>query len=141
MQKKVRADTMRRRDVRRVERREQKQPQSLPSRRWLCADSIFNYSWWGRLGRMWAEAALNGLLADTQLADDVTIAVGVRLLEVIQKAAALAHQHQQATARAMVLFVGFEVLGQLANTLAEDRNLPLRTASVRVVRAELGNNV
>jgi hypothetical protein len=41
----------------------------------------------------------------------------------------------------MILFVGFEVLGQLANTLAEDRNLHLRTSGVRVMRAELGNNV
>jgi hypothetical protein len=36
--------------------------------------------------------------------------------------------------------VGLEVLGQLADTLAENGNLHLRTPGVGVVRAELGND-
>jgi hypothetical protein len=89
----------------------------------------------------WTAAARNRLLADTQFADDVTVAVRIRLLEVIQKAAALAHQHQQTTARTMILFVGFEVLGQLANTLAEDRDLHFRTAGIGVMGAVTRDNV
>ena len=81
------------------------------------------------------------LLADAQLRDHVTVAVGVRLLQVIQKAAALADQHQKATAGAMVLLVHFEVLSQLANTLAQNRNLNLGTSGVRVMRTELCDDV
>jgi hypothetical protein len=82
---------MKRRDVRRIERRKQKL--SLPSRQWLGADSKFPTLLvrppWSNV----AEAALNRLLTDTQLANDVTVAIGVGLLEVVEKAAALAHQH------------------------------------------------
>src|ERR1700679_1897205 len=71
------------------------------------------------------------LLADAQLADDFAIAVGVVLLQVIEQAAALAHQHQQTAAGAVVLLVRLEVLGQLADALAQDRNLYLRAAGIR----------
>src|SRR6201996_8899394 len=82
-----------------------------------------------------------GLLADSQLADHVAIAVRVRALQVVQKAAALGHQHEEATAGAMILLVCLEVLGQLANTLAENGNLHLRTSGVGVMRAELGDDL
>ena len=81
------------------------------------------------------------LLADTQLADDIAVAVRVGLLEVIQKTAALRYEHQQATARAMVFFVSLEVFREFADALRKDRDLHLRTSGVRVVRAELGDNV
>src|SRR5271165_6444567 len=81
------------------------------------------------------------LLAYAELADDFAIAVGVVRLEVVKQAAALAHQHQQAAARTMVFRVGLEVLGQLANALAEDRDLHFRTAGVGVMRAKTRDNV
>src|SRR5665213_1957314 len=81
------------------------------------------------------------LLADAQLCDHVTVAVRISLLEVIQKTAALADQHQKSAAGAMVLLVRFEVLGQLANTLAQNRDLDLGTARVRFMRTEFGDDV
>jgi len=87
------------------------------------------------------EAAAIALLADSQLADHIAVAIRISLLEVIQKTAALAHQHQQTTAGAMILLVGLEVLCQLADTRAENRNLHFRTSSVRLMRAKFGNDV
>src|SRR5665213_1104341 len=81
------------------------------------------------------------LLADAQLCDHVTVAVRISLLEVIQKTAALADQHQKSAAGAMVLLVRFEVLGQLANTLAQNRDLDLGTARVRFMRTEFCDDV
>src|SRR5579862_5654772 len=81
------------------------------------------------------------LLADAQLADDVPVAVRIVRLEVIEQAAALAYEHQKTAAGRMVLRVGLEVLGQLANALAQDRNLHLRAAGVGVMSAKAGNNV
>ena len=61
-------------------------------------------------------------------------------LQVVQQPPALAYQHQQAAARRMILRVGFEMLSQVANTLAENRDLHLRTASVAVMSAETRDN-
>ena len=82
-----------------------------------------------------------GLLADAQLTDDVPIAIGVVRLEVVKQAAALAHQHQQAATRSMILRMGLEVLGQLADALAEDSDLHFRAPGIGVMRAETRNDV
>src|ERR1700753_4441729 len=67
--------------------------------------------------------SLVSLLTDAQFADNFAVAIRIRLLEVIQKAAALAHQHQQATAGAMFLFVGLVMFGEVAKRVPGDRNL------------------
>src|SRR5258706_12309401 len=61
--------------------------------------------------------ALMWLLADAQLVDDGAVAVLVRLLEVVQKAAAAADKLQEAAAAVMVLRVGLEVLGQVGDAV------------------------
>src|ERR1700761_3128074 len=81
------------------------------------------------------------LLADAQLADDVPVAGRIVRLEIIKQATALAYQHQEATARSMVLRMGLEMLGQFADALAQDRNLDLRTAGIGVVSAKASDNV
>jgi hypothetical protein len=81
------------------------------------------------------------LLAYAQLADDFAVPVGVVGLEVVKQAAALAHQHQQAAPRSMILRVGLEVLGQLADALAEDGNLHFWTSGVGVMGAKSRNDV
>src|SRR3954471_20873504 len=81
------------------------------------------------------------LLSDSEFADHLAVAVGIVRLQVIQKAAALAHQHQKATARSMVLRVGFEMLGQLADPLTQNRDLDLGRTGVRVMRPEALNQV
>ncbi len=79
------------------------------------------------------------LLADTELADHVAIAIGIMRLQVIQQAAALANQHQQATPRSVILLVRLEMLGQLANPLTQNRDLDFRGTGVRIVGAEAFN--
>jgi hypothetical protein len=81
------------------------------------------------------------LLADAELRDDFAVAVRIALFEVVEEAAALADQHQKTAAGAVVLLVGLEVLCQLANALAEERNLDLGASGVRVVRTKLVNDV
>ena len=81
------------------------------------------------------------LLADAELADDVAISVRVAPLEIVQEAATFADKHQQASPRAMVLLVRFEMLGELGDALTQDRNLDFRAAGVRVMRTELLNYV
>ncbi len=81
------------------------------------------------------------LLADAELPDNFPVAVGIDLLQVVQKTAALAHEHQETAARAMVLFVRLEVLSEFANALAQDRDLDFGASRVRFVRTELLNNL
>src|SRR5690606_19138785 len=63
------------------------------------------------------------LLPQTQLLDQVVVARDVLLLEVREQAAALVDHPQQAAARVVVLVVVLEMLGQVADTLGEDRDL------------------
>ncbi len=81
------------------------------------------------------------LLADSEFADHVAIAVRVVRFQVIQQAAALAYQHQQSTPGCMILFVGFEVLGKVVDPLAQNRDLDLRRSGVRIMGPEAFDQV
>src|SRR5450432_1934765 len=81
------------------------------------------------------------LLADSQLADHVAVAVRIVGLQVIQQAAALADEHQETTARGMIFFVCLEMLGQLANPFTQNRDLDLRGSRIGLVGAEAVNQV
>src|SRR5579872_904674 len=80
------------------------------------------------------------LLANAQLRDHGPVTLRIVRLQVIEQAAALADQHEQTAARGMILHVGLEVLGQIADTLAEDRDLHLGAAGVGVMGAIAGDN-
>ena len=73
------------------------------------------------------------LLADAQALDQFGIPVGVLAFQVIEQAPALADELQQAAARMMILGVGLEVFGQVADALAEQGDLNFRGAGVAVV--------
>ena len=79
------------------------------------------------------------LLADAEFRNDGLIALGIVFLEVVQQAASLADQHEKAAARAVVFLVRLEVLRQLANAFAEQRDLNFGTTGVARVRAVLVN--
>ncbi len=76
------------------------------------------------------------LLANAYFSNDLAVAITVCFLQVVQKTATLRHEHKETAARAMVFLVGLEVFRQLANALAEDRNLHLGATGIRVVRAK-----
>src|SRR5215208_6192804 len=65
------------------------------------------------------------LLAKSELRDEVGVALLVLAAEIIQQRTTLVHQHQKAAARMVVLRVRLEMLGQVLNSLREDRDLDL----------------
>src|SRR5208282_2417599 len=75
------------------------------------------------------------LLADTEFRNDRLISLGIVFLQVVEQATPLADQHEQAAARAVVLLVRLEVLRQLANAFAKQRDLDFRAAGIARMRA------
>ena len=68
---------------------------------------------------------------DTEPLDDRAVARDVRALEVLEEAAALADQDEQATTRVMIVLVALEVLGEVADATGEHGDLDLGAAGVR----------
>jgi len=79
------------------------------------------------------------LLADAELSDDTLVALGIVFLEIVQQTTPLADQHEKAAARTVVFLVRLEVLRQLANALAQQRDLNFWTSGIRRVRTVLVN--
>src|SRR5262249_2310784 len=79
--------------------------------------------------RIWP-ARRQRLSPEAQAIDKRAVALGVGLLDIGQKTAALAHQFQEATAGMIVLDVALEMFGQVGDALREDRNLDLRRAGI-----------
>src|SRR5436309_16066127 len=65
------------------------------------------------------------LAPEPELLDEPAIAVHVGATEVVEEAAALAHEHQQPAPRVMVLLVLAKVLGELVDPGREQRHLDL----------------
>src|SRR3546814_2310619 len=64
------------------------------------------------------------------LRDQVQIALTIGGPEIVQQRATLVDEHQQAAARMVVLRVGLEMLGEVADALGEDRHLHLGRTGV-----------
>src|SRR6185369_3309533 len=73
------------------------------------------------------------LLSDAELVDDRTVALEVRLLEVVEKAAAPADELEKAAAAVMIFRVGLEMFREIGNTIGEERDLNFRRAGVTLV--------
>src|SRR5262245_29154670 len=70
------------------------------------------------------------LLADAELTNQLRIAVGVLALQVVKQTATLAYELEEASPGVMILDVGFEVLRQVADAFAEERDLDFGGASI-----------
>jgi hypothetical protein len=79
------------------------------------------------------------LPSQSKLFDDLVILVYVRSLEIIKQLSPARDHFEQAPARVIVLFVHFEVLGQLIDPLRQKRDLYLRRTGVRTVRPVIVN--
>src|SRR5688572_2157406 len=73
------------------------------------------------------------LLADTEAADQLRIAIGVLALQVIEQTPALPDQLEQAAARVMILRVNLEVFREVVDAVAEKRDLHFRRPCIAVV--------
>ena len=79
-------------------------------------------------------AAFQGSLSSqTKTGDKAAIPLDILISEVLEKPSALANHHQQTSPTVMVLFVDLQMLGEVADALAEQRNLDLGRTRVRVV--------
>jgi hypothetical protein len=78
------------------------------------------------------------LLADAEFRNDRLITLGIVFLQVVEQATPLADQHEKAPARAVVFLVRLEVLRQLANPFAEQRDLDFSIAGMRAVLVDEG---
>src|SRR5687768_13191854 len=74
------------------------------------------------------------LLANAEASNQLGVPIGVLALEIIQQAPPLADQLQQPAARMVILRVYLEVLGEVVDPVAENRDLHFRRSGVPVVR-------
>ena len=79
----------------------------------------------------------NRLLADAEFLNDLFVALGIVLSEVVKQAATLADHHEKAAPGGMVLLMRLEMLRQLTNTLTQDGDLDLGGTGVGVMSAVL----
>lgn len=63
------------------------------------------------------------LLANTKSFDDRAISIHILYLQVIEKAAPLAHHPQQPSARMVILGVNLEMVRQIVDLFTQDRDL------------------
>ena len=77
------------------------------------------------------------LVAQFQLFRNGLVAAQILALEVIQKAPALADHHEQPAARAVVFFVGLQMLRQMIDALRQQRDLHIRRTRVAVMCLKL----
>jgi hypothetical protein len=75
------------------------------------------------------------LFADAELGNHGFIPLRVVLLQVVKQATPLADQHEKSAARAMVFLVRLEVVRQLTDAFAQQRDLNFGTSSIGSVRA------
>lgn len=75
----------------------------------------------------------DALFAKAEFLDDCTVPVDVRLFEVSEQIPALTDHFQEAASRVMVFLVGLQVVGQIVNSLSQERDLHLRRARVTLV--------
>ena len=87
------------------------------------------------------EISVLRLLANAELANDVAISIRVTPLQIVQEAATFADKHQQAATRTVIFLMCLEVLGEFSDSLTQDRNLDFGAARVRLMRAELLDDV
>ena len=71
-----------------------------------------------------------GLFAKIEALDELVVALGRRVLQVVEETAAAGHHFQQAAAGRMVLGVPLEVFGQKIDALGQARNLHVRASGV-----------
>ena len=79
------------------------------------------------------------LLAKLQFSGDRLIAVSVSAMQIIQQTTALPHHFEQTTPRVVIFQVLLEVLGQMVDSLGQQRNLDIGRPGVALVNPKICN--
>ncbi len=66
------------------------------------------------------------LLPNAEFLNNDSVPLNIGLFKVIQEPAPLTDEFQEPTSRMMILFVHFEVIGQIFDPIAQKGNLDLR---------------
>jgi hypothetical protein len=74
---------------------------------------------------------------ESQGTDNGAVAIDVFVFDVIQQAAPSSDQHQKTPSGMVVLFVGFQMFGEIGNAVSQQPNLNFRRPCVGVVQFEL----
>ena len=73
--------------------------------------------------------------------DQASVSLVIVLLEIVEKPPSLAYKHEEAPAGVVILNMNLEVLREMIDALAEQRNLHLRRAGIGLMDSELLNNL
>jgi hypothetical protein len=65
------------------------------------------------------------------------VSVEIAFFQIVQQPSSLADKLEETSSRMVILDVGLEMLGEVLDALAKQRNLNLRGAGVRLVTPEL----
>jgi len=79
------------------------------------------------------------LFTKLQLFCDRVIAWGIRPMQIIQQLTALAHHHDQTTARTVIFFVLLQVLGQVIDPLGQQSDLNIGRTGVALMNPIIYN--
>src|ERR1043166_6840973 len=93
------------------------------------------HRWISRRARRRRNEEGGSLLADPQPLDEALVTLEIAPLQVVEKPAPLPHELQQATTGVVVLAMHLEVLGQVHDAIAEERDLHLGRTGVGPVLA------
>ena len=76
------------------------------------------------------------LVAQFELFRDCRVATHVRVMKVVQQTATLTNHDEQSATRAVILFTGLQVFGQMVDPLGEKGNLHIGGTGVALVQFE-----
>jgi hypothetical protein len=80
------------------------------------------------------------LSTKTKTLDQRAVTVDVDLLQVIEKTTTITDHQKQTTTGVVIVLVGLEMLGQIGDTLAQQRDLNLGRSRITLVRRVLRDN-
>src|SRR3954471_15515848 len=85
--------------------------------------------------------AVSTSAAKAEAGDDRAVGLDVGLLQVVQESTALAHEQQQATTAVVVVLVLLEVVGEVRDAVAQQRDLDLGGTGVALVGRVVGDDL
>ena len=74
------------------------------------------------------------LLTETELRDEIGVALRIFLAEIIEQRTALVDHHQEAATRMVVLRMALEMLGQRLDAAGQDRDLDFGRTRIALAR-------